>query len=117
MQDYSDPQNWLSVFGSAIPAPSPSRLATAIRDSTSWSAQADQETDQDARMPLYDEAQRLLIADAPIAIGLQDTNALIVKPYVTGYTVSPQDFWPGYSSPLTVDVEPTAVAPVATPTP
>ena len=52
-------------------------------------AQADQETDQDARMRLYDEAQRLLIADAPIAIGFQDTNALIVKPYVTGYTVTP----------------------------
>ena len=115
-QDYSDPQNWLSLVW---------KCETGAFESLGYCnprfdelvKQADQETDQDVRMQLYAEAQQLLIADVPIAIGFQDTNALIVKPYVTGYTLSPQDFWPGYSSLLTVDVEPTAVAPVATPTP
>ena len=115
-QDYSDPENWLSLVW---------KCETGAFESLGYCnprfdelvKQADQETDQDVRMQLYAEAQQLLIADVPIAIGFQDTNALIVKPYVTSYTLSPQDFWPGYSSLLTVDVEPTAVAPVATPTP
>jgi oligopeptide transport system substrate-binding protein len=115
-EDYADPQNWLSrVWTCETGDFEPLGYCDPRFDELV--KQADQETDQDARMRLYSEAQQLLIADVPMAIGFQDTNALIVKPYVTGYTLSPQDFWPGYSSLLTVDVDPAAVAPVATPTP
>jgi oligopeptide transport system substrate-binding protein len=115
-EDYADPQNWLSRVWTCETGDFES-LGYCDPRFDELVKQADQETDQDARMRLYSEAQQLLIADVPMAIGFQDTNALIVKPYVTGYTLSPQDFWPGYSSLLTVDVDPAAVAPVATPTP
>ena len=88
-QDYSDPQNWLSLLWTCEMGYFAEPLGYCNPRFDELVKQADQETDQDARMRLYDEAQRLLIADAPIAIGFKDTNALIVKPYVTGYTVTP----------------------------
>jgi oligopeptide transport system substrate-binding protein len=116
-QDYADPQNWLSLLWTCETGYFAEPLGYCNPQFDELVKQADQETDQDARMRLYDEAQRLLIADAPIAIGFQDTNALIVKPYVTGYTITPRDFWPGWGSLLTVDVQPSATALSGTPAP
>jgi hypothetical protein len=36
-----------------------------------------------------------------------DSNARITKPYVTGYALGPRDPWPGWTTPLTVDLAPT----------
>ena len=57
----------------------------------------------------------MLIADAPIVMSFVDTNVLIVKPAVIGYTTTPRDLWPGWSTLLTIDVALPAQAPVATP--
>jgi oligopeptide transport system substrate-binding protein len=115
-QDYADPQNWLSLLWTCETGYFAEPLGYCNPHFDELVKQADLETDPEARMRLYDEAQQLLIADVPIAIGFQDTNALIVKPYVTGYAVTPNDYWPGFSSLLTVDVEPPAEASAATPT-
>lgn len=116
-QDYADPQNWLSLLWTCETGYFAEPLGYCNPQFDALVAQADQETDPDTRMQLYDEAQQLLIADVPIAVGFIDTNALIVKPYVTGYSVTPNDFWPGFSSLLTVDVEPPAEVAAATPVP
>ena len=42
----------------------------------------------------------------PTIFFLYDTNPRLVKPYVTGYTVRPRDPWPGWTTPLTVDLFP-----------
>ena len=114
-QDYPDPQNWLSVVWTCDSGEFAGPLGYCNPRFDELVARADQEADQDARMALYDEAQRLLIADAPIVMSFIDTNALIVKPTVNGYTTTPRDLWPGWSTLLTVDVAPAAQAPVATP--
>jgi oligopeptide transport system substrate-binding protein len=116
-QDYSDPQNWLSLLWTCETGYFAEPLGYCNPEFDDLVKQADQETDQDARMQLYDEAHQLLIADVPIAIGFIDTNALIVKPYVTGYDVTTGDYWPGWSSLLTVDVQPSVPALSSTPAP
>jgi oligopeptide transport system substrate-binding protein len=115
-EDYADPQNWLSLVWKCDTGAFAEPLGYCNPRFDELVTQADEENDHDTRMRLYDEAQRLLIADAPIAIGFVDTNALIVKPYVTGYSVRPNDFWPGWSSLMTVDVEPQPLVHAATPT-
>jgi oligopeptide transport system substrate-binding protein len=109
-QDYSDPQNWLSLVWTCETGYFAEPLGYCNPRFDELVKQADQETDQDARMRLYEEAQRLLIADVPIVIAFVDTIPAIVKPYVTGYTLRPDDYWPGFNSLLTVDVQPSATA-------
>jgi oligopeptide transport system substrate-binding protein len=113
--NYPDPQNWLSVLWTCDSGDFAGPLGYCNPRFDELVARADQETDQDARMALYAEAQRLLIADAPIVMSFVDTNVLIVKPTVIGYTSTPRDLWPGWSTLLTIDVASPAQAPVATP--
>jgi oligopeptide transport system substrate-binding protein len=116
-QDYADPQNWLSLVWSCESGEFAKPLGYCNPRFDTLVNEADQSHDQATRMRLYDEAQQLLIAEAPIVMGFQDTNALIVKPAVIGYTLSPGDLWPGWSTPLTVDVASPTEAPGATPVP
>ena len=105
-QDYPDPQNWLSILWAcesffATPA---GYCNTAFDDLVQ---QADQELDPATRFPLYEEAHRLLLADAFAVVLSNQANVFLVKPEVTGYTTTPSDGeWPGqWASPLTLDVE------------
>jgi oligopeptide transport system substrate-binding protein len=113
--NYPDPQDWLSVLWTCDSGDFAGPLGYCNPRFDELVARADQEADHDARMALYDEAQRLLIADAPIVMSFIDTNALVVKPTVIGFTSTPRDFWPGWSTPLTVDVASPAQASIATP--
>jgi oligopeptide transport system substrate-binding protein len=113
--NYPDPQDWLSVLWTCDSGDFAGPLGYCNPRFDELVARADQEADHDARMALYDEAQRLLIADAPIVMSFIDTNALVVKPTVIGFTSTPRDLWPGWSTPLTVDVASPAQASIATP--
>ena len=105
-QDYPDPQNWLSIYwtcGSTIYAGlggycNP-RFDELVR-------QADSELDPSKRLALYEEAGRLLVADAPMVFGFNPATVVLVKPGVTGYAATPSDFfYPGqWASLLTLDV-------------
>ena len=118
------PQLEWRVLGPAIPGPAqlagrstgratrsstPPSSATATRPSTSWSHRADAELDPAKRLALYEEAQRLLLADAPTII-LDNTGlSMLIKPYVVGYVVTPADIgFPGWFTPLTIDIAPAA---------
>jgi len=105
-QDYPDPQNWLSLLWScealfALPAGYCNPAFDELVE------QADQELDAAERMPLYEEAGRLLLDDVPGVVLSNEANVFLVKPYVTGYVPSPSDSeWPGqWASPLTLSVE------------
>jgi oligopeptide transport system substrate-binding protein len=70
-------------------------------------AQVDSEMDPEERIRLAEEAQHLLLADVPAIFGFTYDSIQLVQPYVTGYTRSaPDQYWPGWWTPLTVDVEP-----------
>jgi ABC-type transport system substrate-binding protein len=69
------------------------------------SSRADGELDPEARLALYEEAGHLLMADVPTIFLYHRTNAVLVKPFVTGYVATPVDFWPGKQTLLIIDVE------------
>jgi oligopeptide transport system substrate-binding protein len=68
---------------------------------------ADAEFDSEQRLALYEEAGRMLVADVPAIFAYNLSLGWLVKPYVTGYTLSTavNGNWPGWMNLLTVDVE------------
>ena len=69
---------------------------------------ADSELDPAERIRLAEESQRVLMADVPAIFGYSWDDILLVKPYVTGYSpTAPGQAWPGWWTPLTVDIVPT----------
>jgi ABC-type transport system substrate-binding protein len=116
--DYFDPQNWLSAVWTCDTGYLASQSGYCNPAFDALVEQADQESDHDARLALYEQAQRLVLDDAPAVFAYNDTQAMLVKPYVTGYVTTPRDGWPGWTSLLTIDVEPSTGGPTAsTPTP
>ena len=62
--------------------------------------QADVELDPAKRADLYAQAQKLLLADFPVAFGYNNVNTYLVKPWVKGIVTTPQDSgWPGEQAP------------------
>jgi len=104
-QDYPDPQNWLSLLW-ACEAFFATPAGYCNPEFDALTQQADQDLDPDTRIPLYEEAHRLLLADAFAVVISNQANVFLVKPEVTGYTTTPSDGeWPGeWASPLTLDV-------------
>ncbi len=104
IQDYPDPQNWLSIYWTC------KGFATDFgycnKDVDTLLGQADRELDQAKRTSLYEKAQNLVIDDVPGPFLYNTANVFLVKPVVTGYDKTPIDAeWPGqYTSLLTVDV-------------
>jgi oligopeptide transport system substrate-binding protein len=67
---------------------------------------ADAELDPERRIALYEDAGRMLVADAP-AVFVQNLVATwLVKPEVTGYsrTTAVNGDWPGWMNLMTVDI-------------
>jgi oligopeptide transport system substrate-binding protein len=93
--DYPDPQNWLSVYWQS---------ETNFAKNTGYQnaevdqllAQADIEIDPAKRAQLYDQAQKLVIGDVPQVMRSVLKSSYMVKPYVKGLDLTPQDSdWPG----------------------
>jgi oligopeptide transport system substrate-binding protein len=68
---------------------------------------ADAELDPEQRIALYEEAGHMLVADAPAIFVQNYTSTWLVKPRVTGYTLTTgiNGNWPGWMNLMTVDVE------------
>ncbi len=101
--DYPDPQNWLSVywktgaFGERIGYSNP-QLDELL-------SQADSTLDPNERLQLYDQAQKMLLDNAPIAVVWNNVNSYLVNPRITGIVQTPQDSgWPGDNDPLSITV-------------
>jgi len=99
--DYPDPQDWLSIFWE-----SSSQFAKNIGyqnpEVDKLIHQADVEVDQAKRLELYKQAQRLVIDDAPYIIRSTSKATFLVKPYVKGLEITPQDSntYPGMTTAL-----------------
>ena len=96
--DYPDPQNWLSVYWKT--GAFGERIAYSNPELDALLTKADSETDPTARMKLYAEAQKMLIDTAPVAFVWNNVNSYLVKPYVKGFNITPQDgTFPGDTDP------------------
>ena len=102
--DYPDPQNWLSVywktggFGERIGYSNPEFDALVN--------EADTTTDPAKRAELYQQAQDLLVAGAPVAFMWNNVNTYLVKPWVKGLSLTPQDsVFPGVQVPLSITID------------
>jgi oligopeptide transport system substrate-binding protein len=68
---------------------------------------ADAELDPDKRIALYEEAGHRLVAGAPAIFVDNIVSVWLVKPYVSGYTLTTgiNGDWPGWMNLMAVDVE------------
>ena len=103
IQDYPDPQNWLSIYWTCNASLSTLRYCNEEFDQLI--GQADQEFHPVRREQLYQEATQILIEDQPGAFLYHEANIFLVKPYVTGYNQAANDLWPGsWTSQLEIDI-------------
>jgi oligopeptide transport system substrate-binding protein len=104
--DYPDPQNWLSVYWKT--GGFGQRIAYSNPDFDALVNEADTSTDPAKRSDLYAQAQDLLTAGAPVAFFWNNVNTYLIKPWVKGIVLTPQDAgWAGNVSPLTIDIDTT----------
>jgi len=104
--DYPDPQNWLSVYWKT--GGFGQRIAYSNPDFDALVNEADTSTDPAKRAELYAQAQDLLVAGSPVAFFWNNVNTYLIKPWVKGVVLTPQDAgWAGNVSPLTIDIDTT----------
>lgn len=106
IQDYPDPQNWLSVYWTCD-ATFALRFGYCNEEFDALTNEADTLADQDARLELYEQAGQVLVDDIAGPFLYNGTQTVLVNPAVTGYTATALDvYWPGnFTSVLTVDKE------------
>ncbi|HEY2454607.1 MAG TPA: ABC transporter substrate-binding protein [Scandinavium sp.] len=87
--DYNEPSTFLSLLTSAHSG-NISRFSDPAYDKII--KQATQETTAEARNADYNEAEKIIAAQAPIAPIYQYTNGRLIKPWVKGYPIdNPED--------------------------
>lgn len=104
IQDYPDPQNWLSVYWTCK-AQFAQRFHYCNEEFDKLVNQADTSTDQAERITLYQQAGEMLVDDIPGPFLYNGSQVSLVNPNVTGYTATALDVeWPGqFTSLLTID--------------
>ena len=105
IQDYPDPQNWLSVYFKCD-ATFALRFGYCNEQFDELVSQADVEFDAAKRLELYQQAGEILVNDIPSPFLYNLNNVVLINPNVTGYTASAADAeWPGqFASLLTIDI-------------
>jgi oligopeptide transport system substrate-binding protein len=105
IQDYPDPQNWLSVFWTCD-ATFAERVGYCNEEFDKLVEQGDTTVDQDERIGFYEQAGQILIDDVPGPFLYNNAATFVVNPAFTGYTPTASEVeWPGYlGSPMTIDL-------------
>jgi oligopeptide transport system substrate-binding protein len=104
IQDYPDPQNWLSVFWTCD-STFAQRVGYCNEEFDRLTALGDTTIDQDERITHYEQAGQILIEDVPGPFLYNLAGVFVVNPNVTGITPTPSEVeWPGsLSSLMTID--------------
>jgi oligopeptide transport system substrate-binding protein len=106
--DMPDPHGWITMWNCGSPLFA-ENVGYCNPEYDALTARVDSEMDPEERIRLAEESQRLLLADVPAIFGFEYDYIQLVNPSVIGYTRSaPNQFWPGWWTPLTVDVVPDA---------
>jgi oligopeptide transport system substrate-binding protein len=105
IQDYPDPQNWLSVYWTCD-ATFAQRMGYCNEQFDELVKKGDVELDPAKRLQYYEQAGQLLVDDVPGPFAYNPANVFLVKPNVSGYDTTPSDVeWPGeFASALTIDI-------------
>jgi len=101
--DYPDPADWYDFF-----------LTTSSNNTAFYQNQqydnfvrvARTDTQADRRDQEYQQAQQMLVGDAPVAFLAQSVSWHLVRTYVRGVTTSPVDEWPGALNPTLISIAP-----------
>jgi oligopeptide transport system substrate-binding protein len=101
--DYPDPADWYDFF-----------LTTSSNNTAFYQNQqydnfvrvARTDTQADRRDQEYQQAQQMLVGDAPVAFLAQSVSWHLVRPYVRGVTTSAADEWPGALNPTLISIAP-----------
>jgi oligopeptide transport system substrate-binding protein len=104
IQDYPDPQNWLSVYWTCD-ATFAERVGYCNEEFDALVAQGDTTVDPVERLTFYEQAGEILVADQPGPFLYNQTQLFVVNPAITGYTPTASEVeWPGYlGSVMTLD--------------
>jgi oligopeptide transport system substrate-binding protein len=101
--DYPDPADWFDFF-----------LTTSSNNVALYQNQqydnfvrvAKTDTQADRRDQEYQQAQQMLVDDAPVAFLAQSVSWYLVRPYVRGIVTSQVDEWPGALNPTRISIAP-----------
>jgi oligopeptide transport system substrate-binding protein len=100
IQDYPDPQNWLSVYWTCD-STFAQRVGYCNEDLDALTDKGDTTVDQDERIKSYEQAGQVLVDDVPGPFLFNDIGNFVVNPNVTGYTPTATEVqWPGQMSSL-----------------
>ncbi len=105
IQDYPDPQNWLSVFWTCDSIFA-TRVGYCNEEFDRLTEQGDTTVDQEERIGFYEQAGEVLAEDVPGPFLYHQAGTFVVNPRVTGITPTASEVeWPGsLSSLLTIDI-------------
>jgi oligopeptide transport system substrate-binding protein len=85
--DYADPHNFLDVLFHTGAENNAFEYSSATLDAVLDQAAIEQ--DEAERLAMYQQAERLVVGDAPCLPLLHGTNYILTRPYVKGYELSP----------------------------
>jgi oligopeptide transport system substrate-binding protein len=105
IQDYPDPQNWLSVYWLSS-ATFAKRVSYKNEQFDALVKQGDVELDPAKRLKFYVDAHKILI-DTQAGVNLYNpAQVYLVKPSVKGLETNPSDSeWPGQWQPQVIDIQ------------
>ena len=101
--DYPDPADWYEVFVTTS-ANNVSRYQNQQYDNFVRVARTDLQPSR--RDQEYQQAQQMLVSDAPVAFLAQSVSWNLIRPYVRGISTSPGEEWPGALSPDQISLAP-----------
>ncbi len=87
--DYPDPENFADALFHTGAQQNQSNYSNPELDKILEAARVEQDTAR--RMQLYQQAQRLIVADAPVLFTTHGLSYVLVKPYLQGYVLTPID--------------------------
>lgn len=85
--DYPDPQNFLEIKLHSNSANNETKYSNP--DVDALLDQASSETDEDERLRLYQEAEQIIVNDAPWIPLYHGKSSALIKPYVNGFELEP----------------------------
>jgi oligopeptide transport system substrate-binding protein len=101
--DYPDPADWYNFF---LTTSSNNVALYQNQQYDSFVRVARTDTQSDRRDQEYQQAQQMLVDDAPVAFLAQSVSWHLVRPYVRGIATSPVDEWPGALNPTLISIAP-----------
>jgi oligopeptide transport system substrate-binding protein len=101
--DYPDPADWFDLF---LTTSSNNYALYQNRQYDNFVKAASVDQQASRRDQEYQQAQQMLVADAPVAFLAQIVSWNLVRPYVRGITTTSVDEWPGALFPTQIYIAP-----------